>query len=163
MPLYLSLSQAIVIGSLFAAILLFAERLKILPSITKVTRKSYGSILFPVGLIASGLLFWNTNTPAFQLSVLVLAISDPVAGAVGHKLGRKKFLTGTTVGSLAFFLVTAVIFVSFGLFLGSFSIKNLFYFATFSFVLTIVEAGTTRGLDNLVLPPIAGLLASFLF
>ncbi len=163
MPSYLNLGQVVVLGVSFAIVLYFAEKLGVLPSVTRVNRSSFGSVLFPLGLVISGLLFWNVNIIAFKLSVLVLALSDSMAGLAGHKFGKRKFLTGTIEGSFVFFVVTSAVFVSFGLILNNISLLNLFSFVVFSLILTVVEAKATRGLDNLLLPPTAAFLASLLF
>ena len=42
-------------------------------------------------------------------SVLVLALGDPAAATFGRRLGRRPFLGGTLEGTLAFFVVCAVI------------------------------------------------------
>jgi dolichol kinase len=163
MPSYLNLGQAVVLGVSFAIVLYFAEKLRVLPSVTRVNRSSLGSVLFPLGLVISGLLFWDVNIIAFKLSVLVLALSDSMAGLVGYKFGKRKFLSGTIEGSSAFFVVTFAIFVSFGLLFNNILLLNLFLFAVISLILTLVEARATKGLDNLLLPPVSGFLASLMF
>ncbi|MEX0616421.1 MAG: hypothetical protein WD231_01245 [Candidatus Woykebacteria bacterium] len=163
MPYHLTLGQAVALGILFTLVLAFSEVFKLLPSVTRVNRSSLGSILFPLGLVTSGLLFWDSNLTAFKLSVLVLAISDSVAGFVGYKYGKRKLFFVTSEGSLAFLLTTFSIFCFFGFNYGEISISSLVTFVVFSLVLTFAEAATTKGWDNLLLPVIAGFFASLLF
>src|SRR3989344_532609 len=117
-PSYLTLGQAVALGILVATVLAISESFKLLPSVTRVERSTLGSILFPLGLVASGLLFWESNLTAFRLSVLVLSISDSVAGFIGYGFGKRKFLSVTFEGSGVFLLITLAIFISFGVVLG---------------------------------------------
>lgn len=161
MPSYLSLSQAVILSILAMVFLFFAERLKLLPSVTGIKRRSYGSIMFPLGLMISGLLFWESNLTAFRVSVLVLAISDSIAGLVGKKIGKRNFLSGTIEGSIAFFMITFAIFFLFTA--NNFSEITLIYILGISAALTFLEVSLSKGFDNLFLPPAAAVLASGLF
>jgi dolichol kinase len=163
MPAYLNLTQGVILGTSFAVVLLIVESFKLLPSITRIERYSLGSFLFPLGLVISGLLFWNKDINAFRFSVLILAISDSAAGIIGYKFGKRKFLTGTVEGSFAFVLSTLCICLVFGLSLNKISLLYIVYYLVVATVLTATESLSSKGFDNLLLPPIAAFLISLAF
>lgn len=118
-------------------------------SIHKVKRRTYGEILFPLGIL-SAYLISNGNIPIYVASVLILTISDPLAGLLGNIVKKKSY-----IGSFAFFITTLIIiFTIFGL-------SGLFQIIIISLIITQVEKISSYGTDNLTIPATASLLLKF--
>lgn len=152
----------LIIGVAFF-LLLFISKLKgIYSSIDSIERKSIGSYLLAVSIYNIFLISELAEDKLyFVLPLLILGISDPMAGLVGtsfKKARQIKILSmifqKTYIGSITFFISTFVL-----TFIFDFKDENIlfvgFYFA---FPLTLIEIISNRGLDNLTVP----LFASFL-
>lgn len=155
--------QAAIISLSFLVLLLFSFRWNILPSINNVSRKTYGSILFPVSVFMCFLFFHYLKGQAglhfhpyfyFYLPMLVLAISDPLAALVGKHFNIKE-IGKTITGSLAF----AISSFALGCLLMAFYSYDgiaigllMLYAATASFVSTFAERYSKLGWDNFTIP-----------
>ena len=136
----------------FCITLLITKRLKIIPSIDRVERKTEGSYMLA---LAVGTTYYLSivckEIAIYQLPILVLAISDPLAGIVGQRVSSKRLFNGKTfVGSLSFFL--SAFAISFVYLITEchppmWGISVLIALST-----TIVELFSPRGLDNLTIP-----------
>jgi phytol kinase len=154
-PLFVSQVAIIVVNILFAGLLLVSRNTKQLSSIQTVNRKTYGDVYFPLGIIAAAVILLPDNVTAFQYGVAIMGISDALAGFVGERWGRNTHMifknTKTLLGTIVFYLTSLVItFV--------FVPELLPVIFVVPLVLTAVEFFLVYGLDNLVLPVVAGLL-----
>ncbi len=149
----------IVLGCLsFAVVMLLSRRFTFFASIQNVKRKSLGEVFLPLGEGFTALLFLPNGLREFQYGVLVMGLSDPIAGLIGEKfgshritfLGNKKSLEG----SAAFFLCTAII--------TSFFVPLGISIILISLLLTFVELLLDNGFDNLALPIVGATLVSFI-
>ncbi len=149
------------IGVFFFAILFFGKRKSMFNSIDSVQRKTSGSFLLP---IAIGGLFVIArimdNNLLFVLPVLILGISDPLAGILGTYFSQNTknirlfghTLQKTYLGSQAFFfsafLLSTITLIVFDM--------PFAQAASFSFIIatisTFVEMMSTQGFDNLLVP-----------
>jgi phytol kinase len=154
-PLYLGLGDVLFIGGLFTAVLFVTRSRGVLQSIHAVERPTVGAIAFPIGGMATAVAVWSTPV-ALSYALLVLALADPAAAAIGRLArgpgwpvvgGRK-----TLAGSVAFFAVTLGLTVAF------FGATGVSFLAV-SLAATTAEAAFGRGLDDLAVPLTAGLLA----
>jgi phytol kinase len=157
---------AVSIGLFFMAFFIFYKKRKILETVYKKNGDNYGVIFFPLGLIMSFILFVPINPIIFQGSVLVLALSDGLAGLLGLKFGQKKYkVTGekTWLGSLFFFIMTLLILLCiFYIANGSIHYLNILVIMFASLVLTIIEGLFGKGFDNLLLPVTSGYIIYYL-
>lgn len=136
----------------FLVIISTSYVVKLLTSIHDVRRKTFGEILLPLGILTSYLISGPTTT--FTVAVLILSISDPLAGIIGElKLFNKKRLAG----SAFFFLSAFFILVLF------FKAQQLMSLLAIALVVTIVEKYSTYGTDNLSIPLSVSLLLKVLF
>lgn len=103
------------------------------------TRRTYGEITFPLGLITLA-YFLYSEKQLFMYGILTLALPDVLAGLTGYYIGSKK---KTFWGSLVYLFSAAVL-----LFTGF----NLMQALILAFFLTIVEYLTPYGFDNLSVP-----------
>lgn len=148
--------------AILATVLLYAIRaLRPLSSnlgqvMGSVERKSLGEFYFP---LAVAILFVLSNgQPVFYcLPILVLTASDTGAALVGTRFGAKSYTTidgiKTAEGSITFFLITLTI-ISCGLFVASVMspFQSILTALTISGLLTLLEAISWHGLDNLFVP-----------
>ena len=154
-PYFLEKAEIILICFALITCLLITRKTKILSSVQGVDRTTFGELFLPLGVIISTLLFLPENLSAFQFGILVMGISDGLAGIIGEKFAKnyffvfshKKSLTGTAV-----FFITCLLIA---LFFTPLLPINAFAAA---FILTACELTLGYGLDNLLLPVIGGIL-----
>ena len=154
-PLFVSHVAIIVVNILFAGLLLVSRNTKHFSSIQTTSRKTYGDVYFPLGIIAAAVILLPNSVTAFQYGVAIMGISDALAGFIGERWGRKKLMVfnnpKTPLGAVVFYLTSLVItFV--------FAPQLLPIVFILPLVLTAVEFFLVFGLDNLILPVVAGLL-----
>lgn len=142
---FLNKNEFIIAALIFFGFFSIAHTKKFLKSINVNHRRTYGEIVYPLGLIALAMGLYYTKS-LFIIGVLILAIPDTIAGYIGFKLGKK---SKSFLGSLAYFLTSLVI-----LLLG----LNLRTSILFASILTLVEFASPLGLDNLSVPLIYYLL-----
>jgi phytol kinase len=159
-PFYLGLTD---VAALAVAFTLFLSGTRVrgsLASVHAVARRTAGAFVFPAGLLLAAVAVWR-HPAAFSYAALMLALPDPAAGVLGQRFesatwrvagGRK-----SVIGSLAFFAVAFALGTAFALAVGNGSILAA---AAIAAALTIVEGTLGYGLDNLVIPVLAGLLGA---
>jgi len=159
-PLFVSHIAIIIVNIAFAGLLLAGRNTSYFSSVQTTTRRTYGDVYFPLGIIAAAALLLPENVAAFQYGVAIMGISDALAGFVGERWGKKKInLLGnpkTLTGALVFYFSSLVITFIFAPQL----IPMVF---VLPLVLTTVEFALIYGLDNLILPVVSGLLFLALF
>jgi phytol kinase len=123
-----------------------------------VARRSEGDLYFPV---SAALLFAlaHTDNMLFVIPILTLTLADPAAAYVGRRIGRTRFATvearqeKSVEGSAAFLAVALICaFVPLIVGAGLTAAAALLTAATFAVVVTVLEAASWRGLDNLFIP-----------
>lgn len=140
----------------FAGVMLLSRKFNFFSSIHTTSRRTLGEVFLPLGEAFSAAIFLPQSIGAFQYGVLVLGISDALAGIIGEKYGthhikifnNKKSLEG----SLTFLVTTIVITFIFAPTIG-------FHLILIPLVLTVTELLLGRGTDNLAIP----ILGSFLY
>ncbi len=158
-PLYLGLADVVILALAFTLVLGVTRQRGTLPSVHAVARPTLGAVLFPVGLLLAAVVLWP-HPAAFSYGALMLAGPDAVAGIVGRRLPRLTWRVAggrkSVPGSLAFLVVGFGLGIPFALTAGHGAIAGA---AAVALALTAVEAALGYGLDNLVIPTLAGLLA----
>lgn len=154
-PLFVTQMEIVVVSIVFATVLLLGRRSKIFSAIHSVERATFGEVYLPLGVALSALLFLPHDTLAFQFGILVMGISDALAGFLGERFGKHfvYFFNNkkSVEGSVVFFVSTV--------FISLFFIPGLEYrIVVIPLLLTLSEFLLVYGLDNLMLPVIAGLL-----
>lgn len=157
-PFYLRLDEVAALAVAFTLFLGWTRVRGSLKSVHAVARPTLGAIVFPIGLLLAAIAVWS-HPAAFSYAALVLAFADPAASLVGKRLhslswrvpgGRKSVL-----GRVAFFAVAFALGTVFASVAGAGAILAA---AGVAAVVSGVEATLGFGLDNLVIPVIAGLL-----
>ncbi len=146
----------------FTIILYTSKKLGLFQSIFSVERKSYGELFF---VWSTWLLFmlyqFSGNVIYFYLPFSSVVFADPVAALVGKPFPIKKYtIFGNTKsygGSFSFFIISFALSYFYLLKIGS-TMNILVFSLVHALILTLVEAISSKGLDNLTIP-----IASVLF
>lgn len=156
-----SIWQVALAAMLFLAILYFSEKNHWFPSITGISKNSWGTWLFPIGILFCFSIMKVTDDKLlYFVPMVTLTVSDSLANVLGKKFPyipyqifkRKK----TILGSFVFFCSTLIICYIY--------LHNQFSFSTLfgiAFIASIVEGISIYGLDNITLPVIMVLLLMF--
>jgi dolichol kinase len=157
-PLYLHLGEVVALAVAFTAFLGWTYIRGSLRSVHAVARPTLGAVVFPIGLGVAAIAVWS-HSAAFSYAALVLALADPAASVVGGRMtgpswpvpgGRKSAL-----GSVTFFTVALVL----GMIFAAVARSGVILAAVGAAALiTAVEATLGFGLDNLLIPVVAGLV-----
>lgn len=139
----------------------------IYPSIHLVKRKSAGSFILPISIyFLFAFYIWTENPIFYILPLVILAVSDPLAGLAGNLIKTKnkeivifKYeLRKTYVGSLFFFISTFLITIILLLYFDYQTTNRMIFALYYALVITFVEMLSKRGYDNITVP-----IASVLF
>jgi phytol kinase len=157
---------------IFFALLFISRNYSYLKSIHDIKRISVGSYLLPVAIYITFLVSLKVGEVLlFILPIMVLAISDPMAGMMGinlkqynHKVRIGGYtLQKTWLGSASFFI--SCFFISI---IGLYFYYDVFYFKVFwlsclvALTGTITEMLSWKGTDNLFIPlSVLAVLAMF--
>jgi dolichol kinase len=159
LPTYLSPGWMLVLAGFFTAVLTGSKLLKVLSSIHDVPRKTWGEVVFPLGIgVSAWLLYfspWAPESPqlatnAYRFGLLTMGILDFVAELGGQIPSPKLWFGKTLAGSISFFGVGIILCLAHGM--------------PISWALVAAVAGLTasesllgHGLDNLALPSLGAL------
>jgi phytol kinase len=154
-PIFLGLADALLVGVIVTAVLIWSSVRRSLPSLHGVERTTVGAVALPVGATLAALALWEAPR-ALTYGLLVLAFADTAASVVGRRVrvgqwrafGGSKSLGGTA----AFFVVALAVTVAFGPSPGAVAL------CATAAALALIEAVLPYGLDNLALPLAGGLL-----
>jgi phytol kinase len=161
LPFVLSFHAIAALGVAFAALFALSRRRAILGAVHDVDRRSYGEVLFPLGIAAVALLYPERSL--FLYGLLVLGLADGLAAPVGLRFGRRRLPGGKTeCGSAAFFCVAALA--------GGVVLTSAGHAPTTAAAvaggaaacLTVVESLLPGGFDNLILPTLSAALVAVL-
>ena len=145
--LFIDYKLYILIAVAFIPIMLMFRSRK-LKSLSDRQAKSYGEMLFPAGIGLGALL--APSQDIFIAAILVLGISDTLAFFTGKYIKSPKIIFDKTMlGSFTFFLSTFIILALFA--------PSIWLAIVIALLATIVELFSSRGLDNLTIPPVISL------
>jgi len=124
------------------------------------SRKSFGTVLFPITYGLMVLLFWD-YPELVVIALCVLAISDPLAAQVGQSTPRPSYFTiwedeKTVQGTLSFFVSSFMI-----IYMGAqtfFDASNNYLFGMGLFTAigaTLAEVTSCKGSDNFSIPTVS--------
>jgi phytol kinase len=151
---YLGLRGVVGVGAVLLVLFLYTRKKGMFALFRQVHRVTYGEVYFALGILLSAVLFLPNNAGAFQAGMLVLGIADPLSAVVGKLFGRHRYqVWGDTLsyeGSVTCLITSASILMLVGV--------SWVFALLGGCVLALVEAGSPRGMDNVLLPLIAGAL-----
>jgi phytol kinase len=154
----------LIICATFFLLLLISPYFALFPSIFAVDRETKGDLMYPIVVYVCFLLYqYREDINYYYLPILILAVSDPLALAVGKKWPLGRYYIGekskTLAGSAAFFLSALIISLLFLLQMDSLSFAMALVISlTISLATTLAEALTFRGYDNFTIPVVATLV-----
>ena len=141
-----------------AFLLLFVTYMKSwLPSIHHTTRKSIGSVVYPIPVYLCFLVASEkSNLLLFYLPISLLTISDTLAELGGRKWGEQwgtlMYSQKTVAGSISFAVSALVISIAWAM-TSNFTPQQITIISvTITFIATTTEMVSTRGLDNITVP-----------
>jgi len=154
-PLFVSHISIIIVNAFFIGLLLTGRNSDYFSSIQTASRKTYGDVYFPLGIIVAAAILLPNNITAFQYGVAIMGFSDALAGFAGERWGRRatsifnnpKTLTGAIVFYISSLIITLILAPSLSLLVFGIPL-----------ILTMIEFIFVYGLDNLILPVLSGLL-----
>ena len=156
--------QPVLLALIFLIINFFSHRNNFLKSFHFIERESYGTIFFPISYLLLAILFWDYSEH-ITISFLILAIADPFASIIGENIKSKLSFNilgddKTMQGSIAMFICSLIIILILSNhFFNHWSITyKLMAAIIISFAVTISEALSYKGSDNLSIP-----ITAFLF
>ncbi|MBL8299371.1 MAG: hypothetical protein JNN30_13615 [Rhodanobacteraceae bacterium] len=143
----------------------------VLRAVMAVERKSYGDLMLPLSVVIVSTLALSVQAattpplpleatyPAFLGAYLVLGISDTCASLFGRAYGQRRYRRlghgKSYVGSAAFFVSACVVICLAALFAGASPLAAMLIAGATAAALTVVEAFSHKGTDNLSVPLIA--------
>lgn len=162
LPAFLSFPAVVVLALVFIPFLAASRRMGLFPAVHEVERATWGEVYFPLGVLLAAALF--PDPVPYAYGVLVMGVSDPVAGFAGHHYGRRGhrlLATGkTNLGSTAFFATTLVVTLGAVALTVGLSALSVVVIPALAVTLTVVEGMCGGGADNVVLPVVGAALLS---
>lgn len=165
-PVFLDLRSIAFITTILTLAAIIVRVLKPMHTVYSIKRLSIGEIVIGFGLVLTALL--AKNGAVFACSVLIIAWSDSLAALAGIKFGKRnsyKIFNAkkSIAGSMAFFISTFVIMMAFLYYQNGMDLLlnpsvlywSLCFSALSSIFLTVVEAVSDYGIDNLTAPILA--------
>lgn len=166
LPVFMTRPQVFLTNLVFlVGVLVLTGWLHIFKAVHAVKRWTIGEFLYPLsGVLIS---FAYDDLRIYTVSIMVLALSDGLAGLFGRQYGGKGYdVWGghkSILGNIVFFLTTLFIMVSFTLIsIPNPTITDWLIVGIGSLFLTCVEAFLGGGFDNLAVPLVTSVLAYFL-
>jgi uncharacterized protein (TIGR00297 family) len=146
----------------FGAALVAARSRGWLPSLHAVARRSWGTVLYPVGIVGAVALTWD-HPAVFLVAVTALALGDGLAALVGQRWGRRLYAIGdharSLEGSATLLAVTAVTGAVALPLAGLTDVASAIVAASAAGLLVVaVEGIAPHGLDNVTVPVAAAWL-----
>jgi len=131
-------------------------------ALNEVERKGFGELFFPIG-VAVIFTFYDGEILLYVIPILILTFADALAAIVGRFSGRLFFTTPdglkTLEGSGVFVLIAFLcIFFPLTLFSDLTLINVILIAVLLSLIVTLFEAVSWSGLDNLFIPVFSFLL-----
>jgi phytol kinase len=148
-------NKEVILGFAFCVFIMFVmvRALGVYVHFEGVPRVSYGEMFFALGVVVSIHVAWP-HIVLFQIALLVLGLADPFAAIIGMRYGRKTYRVfgekRSYVGSTACFVVSGIIFLVFNI--------PVALATGVAVTVTIVEAVSPKGSDNVFMPLVTVLL-----
>jgi uncharacterized protein (TIGR00297 family) len=168
--LFVSGIPAVTLAVIFIVVNYAAIRFGLLKGMHGTNRQSYGTVYYPLSFLILVLLFWDGAPVIISISILILALSDAAAAIVGENLpsAHNYFLTSdkkSYEGSAAMFVTTAII-MSAAVWRENLPYDGLVVLqivVSVSLFVTVWEAISSKGFDNLTIPLGAAFMIHYFF
>lgn len=141
----------VIIGFGFTVALLAARRFLPLRSLSSRSDRSWGEVLFGLGVAVAALIAHRASS--FVLAVLILGLADTAAHLIGRRVPVRQLILGRSVGGSATFVIIAAL-VALPAGPGPAAVVAL--------GCALAELVSPRGTDNLAVPALAAALLTAL-
>ena len=148
---------------IFSIINFFIIRFNLVPALNS-NRKSYGTVFYPFAIFLAIIFLWTDFKIIFFNIILILALADAMAAIVGQSIKKPIYFhvlqdKKSVQGSSSMFLSALFIIIILHFFMAddihlNFSI--LIIAPALAFVITLAEAISSKGSDNLSISIISG-------
>jgi len=149
---YVEHSYLLLLSLMFIVVIAVSRSRGIFRSIHDPERSGAGELWYPTGILLAAILFPEPRV--FMYAILILAVSDGLAGVVGKLLGKRQVVY---ISAPKTYLGTSVFVVT------AFGLSLLVVSPTAAIVaalyLALIELLSFKGMDNLILPLAAGVIA----
>lgn len=150
---YVAREYLVALAIMFLIVIVISKRRGVFRSIHDPNRSGVGEYWYPVGILLAVLLFDKPDAEAY--AILILAVSDGLAGLIGKMFGKARIPRLSTPKT---YLGTTVFVVS-ALIISLFFVPVPVAFGA-ALLLGAIELLGFKGLDNLFLPVVAGAIAT---
>ena len=156
--IFISNIQPLILAMIFLIINLFSYKKNKLKSFHNINRKTLGTIFFPLAFILIAIFFWG-HKYNIACAFMILAVSDPLSSFAGENI--KKTIKYNICDDLKSYEGSAIMFLSTFIILYLFSnsifhqfdiLESFLAIMICSLAITISEAMSIRGSDNLSIP-----------
>lgn len=163
-PLFLkSNTPVLAIALLVIPLNYYAIQKDVLKSIHNTTRKSYGTVFYPMAFFILVLLLWDNHKTVLIASTLVLAIADTAAAMIGVRIKKPlNYVFGeekkSVQGSVSMFVISTLIIFFTLHFVGRYDDLHietgnaLLFSLVTALIATACESVSFIGSDNLTVP-----------
>lgn len=155
--------------ALLVAIMLFLIDLLVIRFSDRFAKEyaTYGILYYPLVVFLLILLCWDGYIHVLMGAVCTMSFGDGFAALIGTGIGKRRFSvsgdTKTLEGSLAMYIASAVtLFVVLICYTRS-PLLSLAAGVLIPIVATVVEAASSRGLDNITVPAVSAALIYYLY
>ncbi len=134
--------------------LILNYKVKMLPALEDIPRKSFGTIAYGVSITLLLILFWPENANAVSAGILVMAFGDGLAGLIGPQIkspswkifNQRKSIAGTATMAMTSIIVLILINAL------SYSSLQPVRIFVISIMAVALEQISLWGIDNLTVP-----------
>ena len=155
LPFWMSYPWIIVLAVGFIAANILNRYTPLFHAIHAITRKSWGDLLFGVGILFSAIL--RPNKWIFAGAILQVALADGMAAIIGTHYGKHKYKifdhVKTPIGTLTFYIFSLAVLVAV---LSTATLQDIYSNAQLVLIvpllMTLLENVSGYGTDNIVLP-----------
>ncbi len=161
LPFVLSFTEIAILATIFIVVMFISKRSHIFTAIHGVKRQTYGEVYFPLAILISAIIF--PIQLIYTYGLLIMGISDGLASILGQAYKSKEFRLfknhhKTYAGSGAFFVSATIIGCGLVGIFYIFSPIAMLMMIILAAALTIIEALSPKGMDNIFLPIAANCL-----
>ncbi|MEW5799399.1 MAG: DUF92 domain-containing protein [Bacteroidota bacterium] len=157
--LFISGIPALLLSVSFIVINFAAIQFGLLKGMHGTNRRSYGTVYYPLSFLILVLLFWDSAPFIISVSILILALGDAAAAIVGENLRHPHEYRLTSdkksyEGSAVMFVTTFGIIIAAILYYAPVEVYGSLFMIgiTVALFVTIGEAISSKGFDNLTVP-----------
>ncbi len=145
--------EVFLLGAVMAPVLFVLRRFKALSSLHDVKRESLGEFYFLISIAALFYLSFDSPPIFYLIPLLLLTVCDSLAAIVGSAYRKFTYGHAKSFEGSAAFLISAFLVVLLPLLLFDFDpILSIWIALKISLILTLIEAVSSKGIDNLLIP-----------